>query len=61
MVNHHHHPLGIEDPFGPKALELPDGDRGGDVIGHDQVNPDIYELARADLLFATMGSEDLFR
>jgi len=60
VVRHHHHPLGVEYRISPQALKLPDGDGRCYIIGHNQVNPDGDKFARADPLFATMGSENLF-
>ncbi|MBA7708015.1 hypothetical protein ES703_116902 [subsurface metagenome] len=47
VVGHHHHLLRVEDPLYPQLMELPDGDGGGDVVGHDQVNPDVDKIAGA--------------
>jgi hypothetical protein len=52
--------LGVEYRFNPQALKLHDGNRRRYIIGHNQVNPGADKFARADPLFATMGSEDLF-
>ena len=59
MVGHEAHAVAVEDFGRAELAEHVDRNRGGDVVGEDEVEVALNELAGAHLVEAGVGREDL--
>src|SRR4030042_689448 len=59
MVGHHHNLFRVIDLVYTQALELLYRQWRGDIIRQNQINPDVYEFARAESAFARMSRQNL--